>query len=227
MKKFLLSMIAVLIAPITLFAGEITVTGTSVVSMPATTGYITVAVVTEAKTPADALALNKDATTNIFALLKKLNIKKEEMQTQGFQLSPKFVYIQNQEATLTGYTVKYTLQITVCDIANTGKVLDSIVKEGANRVEGVRFGVTDDKMQEALTKARTEAAKNAREKALLFASALNPNAKLKLKTLSEHSADTGNRVYSNMADRSPGGSTNIEGGEISVKVQVQTVWDCD
>jgi hypothetical protein len=225
MRKFLLSMVAMLIAPIALLAGEITVVGNGSVSLPATTGYVSVSIVTEAKSPADALALNKDATNNIFALLKKLNVKKEEMQTQGVELSPKYVYTQNQEPTLVGYTVRYSLQVTVCDIADTGKVLDGIVREGANRINSVRFGLTEEKMQEALTKARIEAAKNSREKAELYAKALNPNAKLKLKTLAEqHTYSTPRAEYAMMDRKS---STNIEGGEMAVKVQVTTVWDCD
>lgn len=227
MNKFLLSLVAILFAPLALFAAEITVLGNSTVALPATTGYITVAVVSEAKTPADALSLNKTATDNIFALLKKLNIKKEEMQTQGFNLSPKYIYTQNQEPTLTGYVVKYRLQVTVCDIADTGKVLDGIVREGANRVEEVKFGVTEEKMQEALSKARSEAAKNAKEKAILFATALNPNAKVKLKTLIESGRDYGQRMAYAQSDAAPGRSTNLQGGEVSLTVQVNTVWDCD
>lgn len=228
MKKFILSIMTFLVTPFILLAGEITVIGNGTVSLPATTGYITVAVVTESKTPAGALAANKDATSNIFELLKKLNIKKEELQTQDFNLSPKYINTPNQDPTLTGYIAKYTLQVTVCDIANTGEILDDIVKEGANRVEGVRFGINNEKMQEALTLARVDAAKNAKYKAELFASALNLKGKLKLKTLAESSVDSGrNMVYAASLLQRADKPTNLEGGEISVKVQVHTVWECD
>lgn len=223
--KFLTAMVVCLAMPFALLAGEITVQGTGSVSLAADNGYINMSVVTEAPRPADAMSLNNDATSRVFDSLTRLGIKKNEMQTQSLRLTPKYFYPEKQEPKLVGYTVAHTIQITVCKIADTGKVLDAVIKDGANRVDSVSFGLSDEKRKEALTVARKQAAQAAIEKAELYCNAFSAKEKT-LKSMSEY-ADQPQRREAYQAARFGADSrpTQVEGGEIQVSVTVSTVWE--
>ena len=226
MKKFLYALIACLVAPLALFAGELTVQGTGSVSLAADNGYINMSVVTEAIRPADAMSLNNEATSRVFDSLTRLGIKKNEMQTQGLRLAPKYLYQEKQEPKLVGYVVTHTLQITVCKIADTGKVLDAVIKDGANRVDRVSFGLSEEKRREALVVARKQAAQQAVERAELYLNAFNLKNK-ELKSVSEHqNTPVRGYAYERAANLSASSTpTNVEGGEIEVSVTVSTVWE--
>lgn len=225
MKKFAATLVVALLAPLALLAGDVTVTGTSSMSLAADNAYVVVSVQTEAPRPADALSLNNEATTRIFDSMTRLGIKKNEVATQSLRLQPKYTYQEKQEPKLTGYTVVHTIQITVCKIADTGKVLDSVVKDGANTINSVSFGLSEEKRTAALSVVRKQAAQNAVEKADLYLSALNLKGK-ELKSLTEQANyATRNYAYSAQAAQMDRAATNVESGEIQVSVTVSTVWE--
>ena len=139
MKKFLTAMVMTLVLPLALFDGEITVMGEGTVALAADNAYVTVSVVTESTKPSNALSLNSEATNRIFATLAQLGVKKNEIQSQNLRLTAKYEYPEKQQPKLVGYVATHVLQITVCKIEETGKVLDSVVKDGANRIDGIAF----------------------------------------------------------------------------------------
>ena len=57
------------------------------------------------------------------------------------------------------------------DIANSGRILDALVAEGANQINGPMLAI--DRPEAALDEARTQALANARARAELYARALN------------------------------------------------------
>jgi hypothetical protein len=224
MKQFL-TMIVCMVAPVSLLAGEISVQGTGSVSLAADNGYINMSVVTEAPRPADAMSLNNEATNRVFDTLTRLGIKKNEMQTQGLKLTPKYFYQEKQEPKLVGYTVIHTIQITVCKIADTGKVLDAVIKDGANQINSVSFGLSEDKRKDALNVARKQAAQNAIEKVELYTNAFGLKNK-ELKSVSEQQDySRKNYAYDIATSATRTAATNVEGGEIQVSVTVSTVWE--
>jgi hypothetical protein len=225
MKKFLTAIVVALAAPLALFAGEMTVSGTGSVSLAADNAYVTLSVVTEAAKPAEALKMNSDATNRVFDSLTRLGIKKNEMQTQGLRLTPKYFYAEKQEPKLIGYTAVHSIQITVCKIADTGTILDTVVKDGANRIENLSFGLSEEKKKDALNLARKQAAQSAIEKAELYCNAFGLKTK-ELKTMTEYTDSPTRKGYAyERAAQADSRPTNIEGGEIEVKVTVSTVWD--
>ncbi len=194
--------------------------------MPADNANISISVVTEAPKPANALSLNSESTNRVFDSLTKLGIKKSEIQTQGLRLTPQYFYPDNQKPRLTGYQVTHTLNITVCNIADTGKVLDTLVKDGANRINRVSFGLSEDKKQDARNIARKQAALNAVEKVDLYRNVLGLKSK-ELKSLSE---SVNYREFSAAYDTSRklgvgSAPTNVEGGNVDVRVTISTVWE--
>jgi len=76
----------------------------------------------------------------------------------------------NQPPQLTGYSASNTVNVRFRDIKATGKILDALVAEGANQINGP--SLTIDKPEAALDEARTKAIANGRARAELYARAL-------------------------------------------------------
>jgi uncharacterized protein YggE len=226
MNKFLATVVAVFVTPLVLLAGELTVTGVGSVSVPADNAYVSMSVVTDAVKPADALNMNSEATNRVFASLAKLGIKKNEMQTRDLSLRAKYNYPEKGQPKLEGYTVTHTIQITVCNLPDTGKVVDAVVKDGANRIDGISFGLSQDKLKDATNLARKQAAKDATDKLELYCNCFNVKIR-ELKSFSEYTSSPGRMAYT--ADRAAVGQsaapTNVEGGDITIRIQVNTTWD--
>ena len=66
--------------------------------------------------------------------------------------TPNIRYANNQPPKLNGYTASNQLTIRFRDIANSGKILDALVAEGANQINGP--SLTIDKPEAALDEAR-------------------------------------------------------------------------
>ena len=67
---------------------------------------------------------------------------------------PNIRYANNQPPKLIGYTASNQLTIRFRDIANSGKILDALVAEGANQINGPNL--TIDKPEAALDEARAQ-----------------------------------------------------------------------
>ena len=71
---------------------------------------------------------------------------------------------------MTGYNASNSVSVRFRDIRATGKILDALVAEGANQINGP--SLTIDKPEAALDEARTKAIANGRARAELYARAL-------------------------------------------------------
>jgi uncharacterized protein YggE len=72
-------------------------------------------------------------------------------------------------AKIIGYEARNTVQVRVRKLGEMGKVIDTLVAQGANEVNGPNFAL--DEQQAALDEARTEAVANGRQRAELYARA--------------------------------------------------------
>lgn len=118
--------------------------------------------------------------------------------------------------------------LTICDLKQMGKVLDTLVREGGNRVHGIRFGVVNSKP--LLDEARKLAVQDVKRKAALFAEAGDFRlGRMKTFTESSHS----NHQYPKYAARAmameAAADVPVSGGELTFRVQVHVSWDivCD
>ena len=139
------------------FSGEGTVK-----SVP-DTAKVEVGLVTEGK---DSISVQNENTSKmnaVISFLKGQGIKDEDIKTSNYNLSPKYDYYKGK-STLAGYIINQMITITVRDLTKVGKVLDGSVSSGANQVNSVSMFV--DKPEEMKNKAREDAVKQAKEKAL-------------------------------------------------------------
>ena len=96
-----------------LASANITVSGTGKVVYVPDVGYVSVGVVAEGKTAAEAWEKNRLKVEKIFEALKKLGLEPRDMQTTNLNVSPKYIYPEKRPAELIGYTVSYDLKVTV------------------------------------------------------------------------------------------------------------------
>jgi hypothetical protein len=78
-------------------------------------------------------------------------------------------YDKHENAKQLGYAVNNSIRVTVRDIKNASKVADAATGAGANRVDGISFGVDEEALKE---KALGAAVENGRSKAEAIAKKL-------------------------------------------------------
>lgn len=126
-------------------------------------------VMTQSATASAALADNATRMARVLAAIKRAGIADRDIQTASVRLSPQYRYVNNQPPQLTGYQANNTVAIRFRDIAKAGPILDALVKEGANQIDGPNLSL--DNPDAALDEARTDAIQRARARADLYAKA--------------------------------------------------------
>jgi uncharacterized protein YggE len=128
---------------------------------------ISAGVVTKAATAGSALQQAATRMQRVRAALKAAGVEDRDIQTSNINLNPEYRYVNNQPPQLTGYSATNTVSVRFRDIANAGKILDALVREGANQLNGPTL--TIDKPEAALDEARAQAIAKGRARAELYA----------------------------------------------------------
>ena len=128
---------------------------------------ISAGVVTRATTAGAALSQAAARMARVRSALKAAGIEDRDIQTSNISLNPEYRYDNNQPPRLTGYSASNTVNVRFRDIANAGKVIDALVAEGANQINGPTL--TIDKPEAALDEARAKAVAAGRGRAELYA----------------------------------------------------------
>jgi len=142
---------------------SINVTGTGKVYVVPDVAYIYIGVRSQADQVSDALQQNNAQAAQVSSTLKELGIEEKDIQTTAFNVYPQQEYSPEGLLVRTYYTVENTVYVTVRDLAKLGSVLDSVVRSGANSINGISFDVQDRTAAEK--QARELAIANARERA--------------------------------------------------------------
>jgi uncharacterized protein YggE len=131
---------------------------------------ISAGVVTKSATAGAALQQAATRMQRVRAALKAAGVQDRDIQTSNVSLNPEYRYENNQPPQLTGYTASNQVSVGFRDIANAGKILDALVAEGANQLNGPTL--TIDKPDAALDEARAKAVAAGRARAELYARSL-------------------------------------------------------
>lgn len=153
----------------------LTLSATSEVQAAPDIAVIGAGVVTQAAEAQAALSANSEKMVRVVAALRKAGIAERDIQTSGLNVQPQFRFEQNQPPILTGFQASNRVQVTLRDVKNTGRVIDALVKEGANQIDGPDFRVANP--EPLLDRARSEAVKRARTRADLYADAAGLSVK--------------------------------------------------
>jgi len=126
-------------------------------------------VTTQAPTAAAALSDNAARMARVLARLRRAGLAERDIQTASVQLSPQYRYAENQPPAVTGYQAANSVAVRFRDVARAGAILDALVSEGANQIDGPNLSVSEP--DAALDEARADAVARARTKAALYARA--------------------------------------------------------
>ncbi|MEO7169388.1 MAG: SIMPL domain-containing protein, partial [Sphingomonas sp.] len=127
-------------------------------------------VVTQAPTAAAALSANAAQMARVLAALKAAGVAERDTQTATISLNPQYRYAENQPPAITGYQASNSVSVKFRDIARSGGILDALVRQGANQIDGPNLSI--DGIEAARDEARVDAIKRARARADLYARAL-------------------------------------------------------
>jgi len=158
------------------------ISATGEVSRVPDIAIISAGVTTLDKSAVSAIEHNAAQMARVRAALKGAGIADKDIQTSSFNLNPEYRYENNQPPVLTGYRVSNQVSVRFRDIKATGKILDALVAEGANQINGPNL--TIDKPEQAMDEARIKAIAVGQARAELYARALGKRV-LRLLSVSE------------------------------------------
>jgi uncharacterized protein YggE len=182
-------------------------------------------VVTQAPTATAAIARNSQQMQSVRAALRRAGIADRDIQTSQISLNPEYRYAENQPPVLTGYRASNEVSIRFRDIANSGKILDALVSEGANQINGPVLGL--DKPEQALDEARTAALRTAQARAELYARTLGRRVK-RILSISEAGSNYQPLPQAReMRAASDAASTKIDPGEQVVAVSLSVSFELE
>jgi uncharacterized protein YggE len=131
---------------------------------------ISAGVVSRSATATGALQDTADRMSRVLTALKRAGVEDRDIQTSNVSLNPEYRYVENQPPQLVGYTASNNVTVRFRDIRNSGKILDALVAQGANQINGPTLTV--DKPEAALDEARAKAIAIGRARADLYARSL-------------------------------------------------------
>ena len=185
---------------------------------------ISAGVITRSPTASGAIQQAAARMARVREALRQAGIADRDIQTSNISLSPQYTYANNQPPKLNGYSASNQLNVRFRDIANTGKILDALVAEGANQIGGPNL--TIDKPEAALDEARAKAVATGRARADLYGRSLGMRV-VRVVSVSESGG------YSvpppmpmvMMAERSQAADSKIDPGEQKLQVSVAMIFE--
>ncbi len=148
----------------------ITVTGTGEVSLAPDMATIVIGIQSEGEDAATALDEASAATLAILSRLDAEGIDAADVRSGAVRLQPRYsnsVLSSGQQ--IIGYRAVNTVQVEVLDLDQLGRLLSTLVGDGANRLDRVSFGLQDPTA--AMDEARSLAVAEAIRRAALYAQA--------------------------------------------------------
>ncbi len=187
---------------------------------------INAGVVTQAADAGSAMRDNAARMSRVIAALKKAGLADRDISTTSISLSPQYKYADNQVPVIVGYQASNQLNVRFRDIGKSGTILDTLVKEGANQINGP--SMTIDNPEAAQDEARLAAIKAARARAELYAKATGLKVK-RIVSISESEGYSGGPVpmLAMMRGSDAAAKTEVMPGEQSIDMTVSVVFELD
>lgn len=206
---------------------SITVSGTGEVSVAPDMAHVQIGVQADAVVAAEALDQASAATAAVLAQLDTQGIDPLDIQTGSLQLIPRYASsVLGTQQNITGYQAVNSIEVAVRDLDDLGGLLAAVVGEGANRLDGVSFGLTNP--DAALDEARKNAVAEAIRLAGLYAEAAGVVVG-EVKMISE-AGSSGYRMMRaepmmmDMAASSPAFDVPVSAGLIELRADVTMVF---
>ncbi len=199
----------------------ISVSGEGEVSATPDIARITTGVQMRAETAGDAMRLASDAMVLVFAALEAEGVEAADVQTSRLSLDPVWdddPQPRSGPPDVVGYVAGNMVTVRLRDVDAIGSVIDALVVAGANRFEGIGFGIDDP--EPMLEEARRAAVADARGRAELLAEA----AGVALGPVLSLNESGGYRPQPMFAQSDMARAAPVAEGTMSLSAQVQMVF---
>ena len=151
--------------------GTIEVVGMGDVEVAPDLAHLNFAVETSAATSREAAQQNAQQMERVIAALVAAGIRRDSIETLNFSVYPEYVTDDRGEnPRVRGYRVTNQVSLKTRRLDAVGTLIDAALEAGANRVEGISFGLSDPQAAEA--EALREAVQRARASAETIAASL-------------------------------------------------------
>jgi uncharacterized protein len=157
--------------------------GSNTIRVPPDQAVVTFAVVSRGATASEALTSNTAASaTALFSLRRVDGVEEEDIRLAALNVQPVQRYVKN--ATFEGYVdagyeATRVVEVTLSDVALVPEVVAAVVTpQGANRLDGVSYQLTDATRTAVETQALQAATADARTRAAAMVAGLGGGAAL-------------------------------------------------
>ncbi|MDA7425868.1 SIMPL domain-containing protein [Thalassococcus lentus] len=195
------------------------VNGQGVVTAAPDMASLTLGVTERAKTAPEAMDAVSQSVSAILTRLKAAGISGADVQTSDLSLGPIWDNRSSgNRPEVSGFEASNRLTIRVRDLDRLGDVLGAALEDGANRMSGLRFGLTERRPLE--DEARRAAVADALAKAQLYAEA----AGVTLGPILSISEGFVSRPEPGIMMAARAESVPVAAGETGISAQVQMVF---
>lgn len=198
------------------------VSGSGTVSAQPDVATLRLGVQTEAEDADAALSQNSAQMEDVISALEEAGVAAENIQTQAVQLRPRYdeeAREAKEEQAVVGYVASNIVEVRVEELDALGELIDEAVQAGGNRVEGIRFEVSD--AAQLLEQARETAWEDAQAKAEQLANLADAELGEVL-TINETSRRP--RPVEEEVLEAGGQAVPIEPGSQEIQVDLQVTW---
>ncbi|MEC0136596.1 SIMPL domain-containing protein [Paenibacillus macerans] len=206
----------------------VSVQGKGEITVKPDVAYLSIGVVTKAKTAQEAQKTNGEKAAKLTKLLKETwGINEKDIQTGQFSVRPDYTYNDKTGAeSINGYTARYSLDVTYRNLDKVGELLDAASAAGANQIDDIRFGAEKPEQYEeqVIQKAMADAGRKAGILTKAAGRTLGQAVSISLENASMPSISVQYKAVNEVAMDSAG-STPVEAGEIELRTTVNVVYE--
>lgn len=202
----------------------IEVSGIGQVNVAPDEATIFFAVESYAATSDEAARQNADTMEQVIAALVAAGIPREEIETRNFSVYPEYDQDRSgEEPRIRGYRVSNQVMMKTRELDRVGALIDNALGAGANRMDGINFGLSDSSAaeQQALRQAVQQARTVAQTLADELGVSLGPVVRA---STSSYAAPPMPYMARGMVMESAAVDTPIQPGQQTVRAQVQLVF---
>ncbi|WP_188207485.1 SIMPL domain-containing protein [Alkalibacillus aidingensis] len=193
-----------------------TVVGEGIVTVEPNVAEVRLGVVSQDESLTHAQSENSELINQVMVSIQGLGIPREKIQTVDYSIRPRYDYVDGVQQ-FRGYEVSHSLQVTIDEISQAGRVIDVAVQSGANRVWSVELVYRNQ--QNVYQSALRKALESAVAKAVTLANAMGASLDSTPIKIDEQ-VDEQPITYQAFTEvESPG--TTIEPGQLVISARVE------
>jgi uncharacterized protein YggE len=210
-------------------SGRISVVGQATLEVAPDFAAVQIGIVSKAATAAAALADNSAAVARTIALAKAMGVEPREIATSAVNLSQAFKTIRTPtggEQQPDGYQAQNIVTVRLSDRATLGEFMQGAVGGGANRIDGVSFGLKEPGRteREAGAVATRDAVERAKAIAEAAGVALGPIERITTPPRAERPIPPPYPGLRMAASAPLTKAVPVEAGTITITAEVEVVW---